>query len=99
MIRTTTLCLALLSLGACASSTPTPPPLPDAPLSPTHAACRSEAQNDPAVISLGQQANPLNFGNQNRLAHETRVAELRAYRECLRRNGIIAPGGVEAVRR
>ncbi|WP_159999141.1 phosphoribosylamine--glycine ligase [Roseomonas sp. 18066] len=97
MIRTTTLALALLTLGACASSAPAPL-LQDPPATPTHAACRSEARNDPAVISLGQQANPLNFGNQNRLAHETRVAELRAYRECLRRNGIMAPGGVEAVR-
>jgi predicted small lipoprotein YifL len=97
MTRATFLALALLSLGACGTTAPAPPP--EAPATPTHAACRSEAQNDPAVISLGQQANPLNFGNQNRLAHETRLAELRAYRECLRRNGILAPGGVEAVRR
>ncbi len=99
MIRTTTLGLALLALGACASGTPAPSPLAEAPLSPTHAACRSEARDDPSVVALTQQMNPLNFANQNRLAHETRLAELRAYRECLRRNGIIAPGGVEAVRR
>ena len=94
LARTLSLGLALLALGACAGR----PAPTDEPVPPAQAACRSEARSDPAVVSLNQQMNPLNLGNQNRLSHEIRVAELRAFRDCLRRNGLAAPGGVEAVR-
>ncbi|MCQ4162141.1 phosphoribosylamine--glycine ligase [Roseomonas sp. GC11] len=95
MMRSSLLLLALLPLAACAGR---PAPAEDAPPTPAHAACRTESRNDPAVLALRQQANPGSFANQTRIEYDTRVAELRAYRDCLRRNGLAAPGGVEAPR-
>lgn len=89
------LCLMLSLLAACAAPPAAPPTPPDPP---GHAACRAEAQGDSAVQALRQQDNPLNWANRERVQNDLRVAELRAFRDCLRRNGLAAPGGVEPVR-
>lgn len=86
-----------LLLAACARER-APDPRDEAPLSPAHAACRAEARNDPALQNVAQQLNATNLQNRERVAYDMRVAELRAYRDCLRRNGLAAPGGVEAPR-
>lgn len=86
--------LLMLALAACASR---PAPVEEA-LTPAQAACRAESKNDPAVHALGRQLNASNQQNLDRVASDIRVAELRAYRDCLRRNGLSAPGGVEARR-
>ncbi|PHK95010.1 phosphoribosylamine--glycine ligase [Pseudoroseomonas rhizosphaerae] len=88
--------LLLLPLLAACAGRPPAPPAPQEP--PGHAACRAEARNDPAVLALGRQDNPLNWGNRDRVQNDLRVAELRAFRDCLRRNGLAAPGGVEPLR-
>ena len=95
MMRATLPLLALLALAACGNR---PAAVAEAPESPAHAACRAEARRDPAVVALTRQQNPGNFANQQRVDYDMRVAELRAYRDCLRRNGLAAPGGVESPR-
>jgi len=91
------LALALLPLiAACALSRS---PIPEEEvLSPAQAACREEAENPPALRELARQLNANNLENRARITHEMRVVQLRAYRDCLRRNGLAAPGGVEAQR-
>jgi hypothetical protein len=64
---------------------------------PAHQACRAEARRDPAVVALYRQYNPTNEYNALRVGRERDTAEVRAYRDCLRRNGLAAPGGVEPV--
>lgn len=89
----TPLLLAGLATGLAACATrPATPELPDPP---GHAACRAEARNDAAVQDLARQDNPMNWGNRERVRNDLRVAELRAFRDCLRRNGLAAAGGVE----
>lgn len=95
MMRPTRALLLLPLLAACATP---PPALPSPPEPLGHVACRAEARNDPAVQALGRQDNPLNWANRERVQNDLRVAELRAFRDCLRRNGLAAPGGVEPVR-
>jgi hypothetical protein len=90
-------CLALLSLAllvGCAS----PAPRAEEPLPPGHAACQAESRNDPTVTALTRQLNPNNPGNAQRVNYDIRLAQLSAFRACLRRNGLAAPGGVEAPR-
>jgi hypothetical protein len=87
--------LALLLPAACAQAPAAPDP---APANPLQASCRSEARRDPEVINFGRQLNMGNWTNEQRVSHDMRVAELRAYRDCMRRNGAPLPGGVEAVR-
>ncbi|MDB5369419.1 MAG: hypothetical protein JWP20_977 [Roseomonas sp.] len=87
--------LALLLPAACATA----PAVPDAmPETPVQAACHAEARRDPAVASLQGQLNPGNWANEQRVGYDMRVAELRAFRDCMRRNGAPLPGGVEGVR-
>lgn len=87
--------LALLPLLAACGTARAPAP-EEAP-TPLHAACQKEAENAPALRQLAGELNPNNLENRARVTHEMRVAKLRAYRECLRRNGLASPGGVEAV--
>ncbi len=88
--------LALLLPAACAQEGP---PLAAAPAeNPLQATCRAEARRDPEVINFGRQLNMGNWANEQRVGDDIRVAELRAYRDCMRRNGVALPGGVEAVR-
>ncbi len=87
--------LALLLPAACAQTAPAPEAPPENPL---QATCRSEARRDPEVVNFGRQLNMGNWANEQRVGHDIRVAELRAYRDCMRRNGAMLPGGVEAVR-
>ncbi len=47
---------------------------------------------------LERQRNAQNIPNWERLAEEARVRVNRAYRDCLRREGLVLPGGVEAPR-
>jgi hypothetical protein len=88
---------ALLVLGGCGlfRGPPRPPPDQDTP---AHRACREQARNSEAVRGLERQRNPQNIPNWDRLAEEARVLENRAYRDCLRREGLALPGGVEALR-
>ncbi|MXP62930.1 phosphoribosylamine--glycine ligase [Roseomonas sp. M0104] len=89
--------LALLPLLAACARAPAPI-LADEPLSPVQAACREEARNAQPVDDFARQMNMNNVNNRERVTHDMRVAELRAYRDCLRRNGLAAPGGVESPR-
>lgn len=74
------------------------PPIPPEEDTPQHRACREEARNSDSVRALDAQRNPSNAYNTERLNREVRLAEIRAYRDCLRRNGLAMPGGVEPVR-
>lgn len=87
--------LALLLPVACAQAPAAPDPDPGTPL---QASCRAEARRDPEVVNAGRQLNMGNWANEQRVGHDIRVAELRAYRDCMRRNGAPLPGGVEAIR-
>jgi hypothetical protein len=92
---------ALLALGACGlfrGPPPLRPQFPDDQDTPAHRACRDEARNSEAVRDLERQRNPQNTPNWERLAEEARVRGNRVYRDCLRREGLALPGGVEAVR-
>lgn len=89
--------LTLLSLLAACARAPSPLRA-DEPLSPVQAACRDEARNAQSVEDFAQRMNMNNINNRDRVAHDMRVAELSAYRDCLRRNGLAAPGGVESPR-
>jgi hypothetical protein len=91
---------ALLSLGGCglfAGPTPQRPALPDAE-TPGQRACLEEARNSESVRDLERQRNAQNISNWERLAEEARVRVNRAYRDCLRREGLALPGGVESPR-
>ena len=90
----------LLALGGCGlfrGPAPLRPALPDAE-TPEQRACLEEARNSEAVRDLERQRNPQNTPNWERLAEETRVRVNRAFRDCLRREGLALPGGVEAPR-
>ena len=68
------------------------------PLTPEQAACRAEARRDPEVARLAAQVNSNTpEANAQRLGEETRVAETRAWRRCLRARGLTLPGGVEII--
>lgn len=96
MMTPTRLLPLLALLAACATR---PPPIENVvPDTPVQTACRAESKNDPAVKAVLEQLNPGNWANEQRVGHEARVAELRAYRECMRRNGAPLAGGVEALR-
>ncbi len=73
------------------------PPIPPEEDTPQHRACRQEARNADSVRALDAQRNPANEYNTERLNREVRLAEIRAYRDCLRRHGLAMPGGVEPV--
>ncbi|HYZ31976.1 MAG TPA: phosphoribosylamine--glycine ligase [Crenalkalicoccus sp.] len=88
----------LALLAGCSLFRGPPPPPPDQD-TPTHRACRAEAADAPAVRALWSQANPDGYTNRERIARDRAVAEQRAYAECLRRNGLPAPGGVQPVER
>jgi len=81
----------LLALAACSS----PGSVPREPEAPTVASCRVEARRDPAVRALGGRINPSNPTMTQQLEQEERIAEARAFRTCLQRAGLAAPGGVE----
>jgi hypothetical protein len=89
------LTVALLLLGgSCSSRGPAIPPEEDTPV---HRACRQEARNSPEVRSIDRRANPLMDPAEQGLTNDKRLAENRAYRECLRRSGLTLRGGVEPV--
>ena len=90
----------LLSLAGCGlfgNPTPLRPELPDAD-APAQRACLQEARGAESVRDLERQRNPQNTPNWERLAEEARVRRNRAYRDCLLREGLALPGGVEAPR-
>lgn len=70
-----------------------------APEPPEAAICRAEARDSPEVRRLARELNAENLQNALRVGEERRVAEIRAYRDCMRRRGVAMPGGVEPVRR
>jgi hypothetical protein len=95
--------LLLVSLGGGCGLFRGPPPLRPPPLpadqdTPAHRACREQARNSEAVRDLEKQRNPQNIPNWIRLAEEASLRQNRAYRDCLLREGLALPGGVEAVR-
>jgi hypothetical protein len=86
---------ALLFLAACGGR---PTSLSDEPLAPEQVACRDEARRDPEVTRLSAQVNTYTpEANAQRLREESRVAETRAWRRCLRARGLALPGGVEII--
>jgi hypothetical protein len=95
-----TLLGAALALGACGLFGGPPaqrPSLPEAD-TPAQRACVEQARNSEPVRDLERQRNPQNTPNWERLASEASARINRAYRDCLRREGLALPGGVEAVR-
>ncbi len=90
--------LLLLLLGGCSWFRSDAPPISPELDTPGHRACREEARRSPALQALARQENPMYYGLEARLNEERRVAEQRAYRDCLRRQGLAAPGGVEPER-
>ena len=91
---------ALLMLGGCGwlgRPFPQRPRLPEAE-TPAQSACLEEARNSESVRDLERQRNPQNIPNWVRLADEATERINRAYRDCLRRQGLALPGGVEAPR-
>ena len=99
--RTLLLLGALLPVaGGCGlfrGPTPQRPELPDTD-TPAQRACLAEARSSESVRDLERQRNPQNTSNWERLAEEASVRVNRAYRDCLRREGLALPGGVEAPR-
>lgn len=87
--------LALLALAACGGR---PTDVQGEPLTPAQAECRVQARRDPEVTRLSAQVNSNTpEANALRIAEETRVAETRAWRRCLRERGLTMPGGVEII--
>lgn len=65
----------------------------------TNAECRAEAEADPAVRATAAMAGPQGF-DMTPSAQAARAEALqRAYRDCLRRRDLPAPGGVERLLR
>jgi len=92
--------LGTLLVGGCGlfrGPIPQRPTLPDAETS-TERACLAEARNSQSVRDLERERNAQNIPNWQRLAEEASVRVNRAYRDCLRREGLALPGGVEALR-
>ncbi|MBX6375188.1 MAG: phosphoribosylamine--glycine ligase [Acetobacteraceae bacterium] len=93
------LTLVLAVTTACGSSRRADTTPVAEPESPEAAICRAEARNSPEVQRLARELNVDNQQNLLRVGEERRIAEIRAYRDCLRRRGVAMPGGVEPVRR
>ena len=87
---------SLLALAGC-NPPPLRPALPETE-TPGQRACLEEARNSEPVRDLERQRNAQNTSNWERLAEEARVRINRAYRDCLRREGLALPGGVESPR-
>jgi hypothetical protein len=78
---------ALLALAACAGEPPNGPT----------AVCKQEAENDPNVVALRDRG----LGNPQtafQLRPDLEFARKEAVNACLRRKGLLPPGGVEPVR-
>ena len=86
---------ALLLLAACGGGQSRPPATAE---SPVVTACRQEARNSVDVRALARQQNTYNPTQTDRLVQLAAEAEGRAFNDCLRRNGLVRGGGVEAVR-
>ena len=98
--RRSPLLAAPLLFGACellGRPPPLRPAIPEAE-TPQQRACLEQARAAEPVRDLERQRNPQNTPNWERLAEEATVRLNRAYRDCLRREGLALPGGVEAVR-
>ncbi len=89
--------MPLLLLAGCSWFSGAPAE-PDLERRPEYLACRREARDTPEVRALAVQVNPANPANAVRLEPERQRIENRVYRECLRRQGLALPGGVESVR-
>ncbi|UFN49415.1 phosphoribosylamine--glycine ligase [Roseomonas sp. OT10] len=70
------------------------------PASPEEAACRAEARSSPELRTLFQRQPPPDRVTWREVwQDELRATEARLVTDCLRRDGIAAPGGVEPTRR
>lgn len=85
----------ILLLAACAEEAERP--RGGAPM--TNAECRAEAEAAPEVRQAAGRAGPAAFGPSPRAAIARQEALERAYRDCLRRRNLPAPGGVERLLR
>ncbi len=83
-----------LLLAACAGAAPR-----QAALSPEQEACRSEAESSTPAQEFGRRWNPANENLMAELRAERTRAVEAAYRDCLRRRGVVRGGGVERVQR
>jgi hypothetical protein len=95
--RRLALLLPLLALAGCGGSRPDS--ATREPETPDEAICRREARNSPAVRETWREWNPRNEMNVARTGEERRIAEIRAFRDCMIRRGAALPGGVEPQRR
>lgn len=86
--------LLLLLVAACAE--PAETARGGAPM--INAECRAEAEAMPAVRQAGARAGPAAYGSSPRAEVARAEALAQAYRDCLRRRGLPAPGGVERLR-
>jgi hypothetical protein len=86
--------LALLGAGCAWRNDPIPPDED----TPVHRACRAEARSSPEVRALFREINPASPPQGGRVLNAMQIAEVRAYRDCLRREGLTLPGGVEPIR-
>ncbi len=78
---------AMLAVAACAGD----------PQGGPAAVCNEEAESDPNVVALRERGLG-NFETAFRLQPELEVARKQAVNACLRRKGLLPPGGVEPVR-
>ncbi|MBW8270212.1 phosphoribosylamine--glycine ligase [Caldovatus aquaticus] len=97
--RAAALLLALLAAAGCGSRRPADAAAAAEPEPPEAALCRAEARDSPEVRRLARELNVDNQQNVLRVGEERRLAEIRAFRDCMRRRGLAMPGGVEPVRR
>ena len=86
----------LLLLAGCGLFGPSRPD-PEAETRPQYLACQREAESSPEVRALAGRGQVDNGLNATRTEPLRRQALARAYRDCLRRNGLALPGGVEPV--
>ncbi|MBX9702375.1 MAG: phosphoribosylamine--glycine ligase [Acetobacteraceae bacterium] len=89
--------LPLALLGLLAAGCDRRPPIPPDQNTPQHQACRRESLLAPEVRALDRQVNPSTAFVGGRIERDQFVAANRAYRDCLRREGLALPGGVETV--
>jgi len=89
------LAMSAATLAACGPAGE--PPRGGAPM--TNAECRAEAEADPAVQATAAMSGPPSYGMTPAARIARAEALQRAYRDCLRRRGLPASGGVERLLR
>lgn len=88
--------LPVLLLAACGARAPEAPRLAEGP---DQAACRAEAAQAGTPRDTWRRMNEQNATLMDQLRGEAAQAQEAAYRDCLRRRGVLRGGGVERVAR